>query len=213
MATLTRGMPTCKLRRSSCRAALEVAADSECSAASLASGSTLSGKCGSTVPIRSVGGFFSRPDRPLTRPTTDGATVGASQFESTVLLRFECGPSRRSPSFRARRWSGAIGDRLDLHAICWFRAHGRVVEFHRSRSIVSQTTRAAKYVRQTRSSLPRVGVGPDSVSRNGPRDCTRSVIPAAEIVRLKVGETRPTGRYRVSRVERAASSVRMQRPI
>jgi hypothetical protein len=70
-ATLTRGVPTCKLRRSSCRAVLEVAVESECSAASLASGSTLSGKCGSSVPIRFVGGFCSRPDRriPQQRPT------------------------------------------------------------------------------------------------------------------------------------------------
>ena len=41
--------------------------------------------------------------------------------------------------------------------------------------------------------------GRDSVCRNGPRDCARSVIPTAEIVRWKVGEIDPAGRYRVSR--------------
>ena len=91
-ATLTRGVPTCKLRRSSCRAVLEVAVDSERSAASLASGSTLSGKCGSPVPIRFVGSFFSRPDRPIPRQRpTERKLVRASPDHR--LLRFHSDPA------------------------------------------------------------------------------------------------------------------------
>jgi hypothetical protein len=40
----------------------------------------------------------------------------------------------------------------------------------------------------------------DSVSRNGPPDCAKSVTPTAEIIGLKVGATDPAGRYRVSRL-------------
>jgi hypothetical protein len=121
-ATLTRGVPTCKLRRSSCRAVLEVAVESECSAASLASGSTLSGKCGSSVPIRFVGGFCSRPDRPIPqqRPT-ERKLVRVSPDHR--LLRFNsdrAGVAELSSEVMDR---GGRRPPLDLHVICWFRAN------------------------------------------------------------------------------------------
>ena len=64
----------------------------------------------------------------------------------------------------------------------------------------SRRTRAASMCVISRYSLSRWGGRRDFVSRNGPRDCTRSVIQSAEIAHLKVGESHPTGRYRVSRV-------------
>jgi hypothetical protein len=46
------------------------------------------------------------------------------------------------------------------------------------------------------------------VSRNGPRGCAKSVAPTAEIVGLRLGETDPPRRYRVSRVAEGSSELK-----
>ena len=51
--------------------------------------------------------------------------------------------------------------------------------------------------------FPTIRARPDPVSRNGPRDCAKSVTPTVEIIELRVSETDPPSRYRVSQADEA----------
>jgi hypothetical protein len=171
----------------------------------------VSGKCGSSVPIRFVGGFCSRPDRPIPqqRPTERKLVRAGSDHR---LLRFQsdhAGVAELSSEVMHRGVRRPPRFARDLLVPCQVPGRNSTQLVDRK---PGQSTRAANMYFTTGSSIPPVGVGHDFVSRNGPHDCTRSVIPAPEIDRLKVGESRPIGRYRVSRVEEQRSPAHSEAP-